>query len=264
MFKCWYGHLSGVLHKQPNFFVYSTSATLPISCPPLFSHQLHLKHSLFSSSLFSRFNCTYSRHMTELSRRCGVRKVSVYLFIYSFISFSFQARTWDHPTSTTLLHCLLWFHSAHSFPIVLLSAPIFHFWGMGEVCSWHTSAPPTVYICFTQNPVHSLKVQSINTVWCWNTALRLLAACLRSDLLHLGYCFHSSYYLWFARILHTCFIPLFNMEEYRIADRNNTKWLPCLLLHWYYLNWQILSAKSNWVVITALVRPGKNDEQYMH
>lgn len=162
----------------------------------------------------------------------------------------------SHQHHITSLHALIWF-SAHSFPIVHLSSLGFHLWGMGEVCSWHTSAPPTVYICFTQNPVHSLKVQSINTVWCWNTTLRLLAACLHSDLLLRGYCFHSSYYLWFAKILHTCFIPLFKIEEYHIADRNNTKWLLCLLLHWYYLNWQILSAKSNWVVITALVRPGK-------
>lgn len=133
---------------------------------------------------------------------------------------------------------------------------------MGEACSWHTNTPPTVYIHFRQNPVHSLKVRSINTVWCWNTTLRLLAGCLRSDLLLRGYCFHPSYYLWFGRNLHICFIPVYNIERYHIADKNNTKWLQCMLLHWYSSSCcQILRAKSNWIVITAVARPHKNDEE---
>lgn len=159
------------------------------------------------------------------------------------------------------LHALISF-SAHSSPIVHLSSLGFHLWRMGEACSWHTNTPPTVYIHFRQNPVHSLKVRSINTVWCWNTTLRLLAGCLRGDLLLWGYCFHPSYYLWFGRNLHICFIPLYNIERYHVADKNNTKWLQCMLLHWYSSNCcQILRAKSNWIVITAVARPHKNDEE---
>lgn len=165
----------------------------------------------------------------EENNRC-----SVGLFICSFF---FRARTWNCPTSTALLLYMISF-SAHShFPVVHLSSLGYHHWGIGEACSWHASAPPTVYIRFTHNPVHSLKGQSINTVRCWSTTLRPLAASLHCDLLRRGYCFHPNYYLWFARILHTCFIPLFNIEEYHIAHRNNTKWLPRMLLHWYYLNW---------------------------
>lgn len=74
--------------------------------------------------------------------------------------------------------------SACSSPIVYLSSLGLNLWGMGEVCSWHTNTPLTVYIHFRQSPVNSLKVQSINMMWCWNTTLRLLAVCLHSDLLH--------------------------------------------------------------------------------
>lgn len=90
----------------------------------------------------------------------------------------------------------------------------------------------------------------------------LLAGCLRGDLLLWGYCFHPSYYLWFGRNLHICFIPLYNIERYHVADKNNTKWLQCMLLHWYSSSCcQILRAKSNWIVITAVARPHKNDEE---
>lgn len=71
-----------------------------------------------------------------------------------------------------------------------------------------------------------------------------------------------SYYLWFGRNLHICFIPLYNIERYHVADKNNTKWLQCMLLHWYSPNCcQILRAESNWIVITAVARPHKNDEE---
>lgn len=86
-----------------------------------------------------------------------------------FFSFLNHHSKWGDgiiPTAPLLLlGCTLWFHS---FPTVHRSLLGSHLWKTGEDRSWHSSAPPTVHGSFTQNPAHSLKVQSINTVWCWN------------------------------------------------------------------------------------------------